>query len=131
MANTVPEGMNAIHTNTQEGANPQFCDGTTDDIPCFQLTGRYGKPQPTNDFPYYTARSVPAIYTVTTDLKVSQKTNNIRQLLVRNQETSLQVANSRTSPSFSNNLVQNNFRDSELCKNLTILRMNVVPATAS
>ena len=73
MANTVTEGMNAIHTNIHEGANPQFCDGTTDNIPRFQLTGRYGKPQPTNDFPYYTARSVPAIYTITTDLKSYRK----------------------------------------------------------
>lgn len=69
MANTVTEGMNAILMNTHKGANPQFCDGTTDNILRFRLTGRYGKPQPTNDFPYYTARSVPAIYTITTDLK--------------------------------------------------------------
>jgi hypothetical protein len=68
------------------------------------------------DFPYYTARSVPAIYTITTDLKSYLENKNIRQLLVRKQGTSLQVANRRISLSFSNNFVQNNFRNSELHK---------------
>ena len=70
MANTVTGGMNAVNTNTHKGANLYFCDGTTDNFSRFRHTGRYGKPQPTNDSPYYTARSVPAIYTITTDLKV-------------------------------------------------------------
>jgi hypothetical protein len=41
---------------------------------------------------------------------------NIRKLLVIKQETILQVANSRIPFSFSINLVQNNFRNSELRK---------------